>query len=189
MSSLRPHRHRFGVAVPAPFFAAAFSRPRRAWIVAQSVCLALVEAMSSCSSLQPAQRRLASISVTLGQYPHTRAPASLAVVVLVVPVLHLSTLAHRWWNHLNPAVKKGAFSEWEDAVIIKVGVTRRAAGQCVGKRMHSAVAAAAACHNSNSNATLASVPHPSPPPPSPHSPKLYIHAPNTTPHTPDRLTR
>jgi hypothetical protein len=26
----------------------------------------------------------------------------------------------RWWNHLNPAVKKGAFSEWEDAVIIKV---------------------------------------------------------------------
>lgn len=27
--------------------------------------------------------------------------------------------AHRWWNHLNPAVKKGAFSEWEDAVIIK----------------------------------------------------------------------
>lgn len=25
----------------------------------------------------------------------------------------------RWWNHLNPAVKKGAFSEWEDAVIIK----------------------------------------------------------------------
>jgi hypothetical protein len=27
----------------------------------------------------------------------------------------------RWWNHLNPAVKKGTFSEWEDAVIIKVG--------------------------------------------------------------------
>ena len=27
---------------------------------------------------------------------------------------------NRWWNHLNPAVKKGAFSDWEDAVIIKV---------------------------------------------------------------------
>ncbi|WIA13427.1 hypothetical protein OEZ85_007007 [Tetradesmus obliquus] len=25
----------------------------------------------------------------------------------------------RWWNHLNPAVKKGVFSDWEDAVIIK----------------------------------------------------------------------
>jgi hypothetical protein len=27
---------------------------------------------------------------------------------------------NRWWNHLNPAVKKGAFTDWEDAVIIKV---------------------------------------------------------------------
>lgn len=26
----------------------------------------------------------------------------------------------RWHNHLNPEVKKGTFSEWEDAVIIKV---------------------------------------------------------------------
>lgn len=25
----------------------------------------------------------------------------------------------RWWNHLNPEVKKGTFSDWEDAVIIK----------------------------------------------------------------------
>eukprot|EP00882_Tetradesmus_deserticola_P001273 GHRQ01001376.1.p1 GENE.GHRQ01001376.1~~GHRQ01001376.1.p1 ORF type:complete len:403 (+),score=157.03 GHRQ01001376.1:240-1448(+) len=25
----------------------------------------------------------------------------------------------RWWNHLNPAVKKGVFSDWEDAVILK----------------------------------------------------------------------
>ncbi len=26
----------------------------------------------------------------------------------------------RWWNHLNPDVKKGPFSDWEDAVILKV---------------------------------------------------------------------
>lgn len=29
--------------------------------------------------------------------------------------------ARRWWNHLNPAVKKATFSDWEDAVILKVG--------------------------------------------------------------------
>eukprot|EP00878_Enallax_costatus_P024890 GHUV01026584.1.p2 GENE.GHUV01026584.1~~GHUV01026584.1.p2 ORF type:complete len:129 (-),score=7.63 GHUV01026584.1:314-700(-) len=29
----------------------------------------------------------------------------------------------RWWNHLNPEVKKGTFSDWEDAVIIKVSIT------------------------------------------------------------------
>jgi hypothetical protein len=34
------------------------------------------------------------------------------------PLQHLTR--HSWWNHLNPAVKKGAFSDWEDAVIIKV---------------------------------------------------------------------
>jgi hypothetical protein len=26
----------------------------------------------------------------------------------------------RWWNHLNPQVKKGPFTEWEDAVIVRV---------------------------------------------------------------------
>jgi hypothetical protein len=36
------------------------------------------------------------------------------------PLLLCALTVCRWWNHLNPAVKKGAFSEWEDAVIIKV---------------------------------------------------------------------
>lgn len=25
----------------------------------------------------------------------------------------------RWWNHLNPQVRKGPFTDWEDAVIIR----------------------------------------------------------------------
>ena len=33
---------------------------------------------------------------------------------------HIARRPNSWWNHLNPAVKKGSFSEWEDAVIIKL---------------------------------------------------------------------
>lgn len=76
---------------------------------------------------QGPQRQELSFAVSRGR-AGTRAhllrslPLSLSLTISPAPashrVQHQNT--HRWWNHLNPAVKKGAFSDWEDAVIIKV---------------------------------------------------------------------
>ena len=47
----------------------------------------------------------------------------------------------RWWNHLSPQVKKGPFTDWEDAVIIRVrGVnTDTGVAQCTPKLHTSSV--------------------------------------------------
>lgn len=59
----------------------------------------------------------------MAAWQHTEVPCVGAAALLDLRCCAVAargcTYARRWWNHLNPAVKKGAFSEWEDAVIIK----------------------------------------------------------------------
>jgi hypothetical protein len=76
---------------------------------------------SNCARTNPCRAGVASLAV-LGalQLRCCRCGYLARAAAKMRQVVPAPAAQRRWWNHLNPEVKKGAFSDWEDAVIIKV---------------------------------------------------------------------